>query len=678
VNSAAGDGADAYNEMRNLRVESLSSSATATAIEPTVASAGPANVFSSGEKRDTVLCLVLVLLILVFYNPIVHNGFTKFDDNGYITDNVHVRAGLTWSTVKWAFTSLEGANWHPLTWLSHALDYQLFKLNPVGHHYVNVLLHAGNAVLLFLLLEWATGLTWPSFMVAALFALHPINVESVAWASERKNVLSMFFFLLTMHAYRWYTRNASVGKYLVVAALFALGLTAKPEIITLPFVLLLGDYWPLQRMRFRSSQGPVPSESSAERVEDPIEFQGTSSEKYSNAPTARSFGFLFLEKVPLLVLSAGSAVITVIAQSGGHAVRGASTRVRFGNALVAYARYLGKAFWPMRLAPLYPHPGRFLSNWQILGSAALLVALTAAVLYWGKSNRYLVTGWFWFLGTLVPVIGLIQVGVQAMADRYAYLSFIGIFICVAWAAAEVARQRRLLMIGFTILGVLILGTLGMLTRRQIAYWRDSVTLWRYALNVTQQNYFAHNALGYALVDEGKVDEAISEFAASEALHAYSPSALVAIGIIEQTHGHVHEAMEQYRQSLEASGDANSRAEALGRLCSAFMQTGDYRRAEESCGYALRENPDNSIALISSGLLAERKGDFKLALTRISRAMKAQPTDVGYLLLAQALRQNGQEAEADKAVAEAQKISPNLAEAQRSAAEVLAVAGVKTD
>ncbi len=282
----------------------LSTSAVVSAKELKRVSRPPDLSATSREKRSTILCLLLVLVTLAFYNPVVHNGFTNLDDDLYVVNNPHVRAGLTWDTVKWAFASREAANWHPLTWLSHALDCQLFKLNPVGPHYVNVLLHAVNAVLLFLLLESATGFTWPSLMVAALFALHPMNVESVAWASERKNVLSMLFLLLTMRAYQRYVRQISIKKYLAVFVLFALGLMAKPEIITLPFVLLLWDYWPLRRMGQESFSGEASGISSTAALVEP-----------------RSSSFLVLEKVPLLLLSAGSAVITLIAQSGGHAVR---------------------------------------------------------------------------------------------------------------------------------------------------------------------------------------------------------------------------------------------------------------------------------------------------------------------------------------------------------------------
>ena len=595
-----------------------------------------------------------MLLTLAFYNPIVHNGFTNFDDNSYITDNAHVRAGLTWDTVKWAFTSRDCANWHPVTWLSHALDCQLFRLNPAGHHYVNVLLHAVNAILLFLLLESATGLTWPSFMVAALFALHPVNVESVAWAAERKNVLSMFFFLFTLHAYGWYVRRASVRRYAVVAVLFALGLMAKPEIITLPFVLLLWDYWPLRRMG-----GGLPAEN------------------LPGGLVPRSFSFLFLEKVPLLLLSAGSGVITLVAQRGGQALRDVPAWVRFGNSAVAYVRYLGKAFWPVRLAVPYPHPGRLLPIWEILASAAVLLLSTGLVLRW-RDHRYLVVGWFWFLGTLVPVIGLVQVSTQAMADRYAYLPYIGLFVCVIWGVAETAQERKISAVWLGVPAVLVLFTLGIVSRHQLAYWHDSESLWRHTLSVTQRNYAAHDALGHALADQGRVKEAMVEFNAAESLDAYSAAEMVRFGFYEQTHGHVQEAIEQYRQALDNSPDSNTRAVALNLLGSAFTQMGDIPRAKMSYAYALKENPDNGAALVGSGLLAERDGDFRFAVEQISHAIKVEPTDVGYLLLGQALRRAGHTTEADEAYAQAQRISRDFAQAQQSAAKVLVSVGIKPD
>jgi tetratricopeptide (TPR) repeat protein len=643
---------------------SLSSSATATT--PAGVSRSTLNSLAARERRSTVLCLLLALLTLAVYAPTAHNGFTNLDDDLYITNNSHVRAGLTWATVKWAFTTYDAANWHPVTWLSHALDCELFGLNPAGHHYVSVLLHAVNVILLFLLLESATGLPWPSLMVAALFALHPVNVESVAWAAERKNVLSMLFFLLTLHAYGWYVRRGGgVKRYAVVAILFGLGLMAKSEIITLPFVLLLWDYWPLQRLSVLRSQFPVLSEKPTEQA------------SVIGAAVPRSFGFLFLEKVPLLLLSAGSGVITLLAQSAGHAVRSLPAGVRFGNAVVAYVRYVGKAFWPTRLAVLYPHPGDSLPTWEIVAAAAVLLSITALVLRW-RERRYLAAGWFWFLGTLVPVIGIVSVGEQAMADRYAYLPYIGLSICVVWGLAEAAREWKIPAMWLAALAVLVLLTLGVLTRRQIAYWHDGETLWRHTLSVTERNYMAHGGLARALAKEGRTDDAIAEFNAAESLHSYSVSDMLTLGLYEQNHGHVQDAIAQYGRALVAAEDSKSRAVVLSSLGSAFLQTGDVNRAQMSYTYALQQDSDNGVALVGGGLLAERNGDLALAVSRISRAVEVAPSDVGYLLLEQALRRAERSAEADDAGARARRISQDFVRAQQAAAQILASAGINPD
>jgi protein O-mannosyl-transferase len=639
-----------------------SSAATALDSKTTSVSRPPAGLFVSQQKRTVMLCLVLALLTLAFYNPVVHNGFTNMDDDGYITDNAHIQAGLNRQTVQWAFTSLELANWHPLTWLSHALDYQLFKLKPAGHHYVNVLFHSVNAFLLFLLLESATEWTWPSFMVAALFALHPMNVESVAWASERKNVLSMFFLLLAMHAYHRYVRDSKIKTYSVVFLLFALGLMAKPEIITFPFILLLWDFWPLRRMG-----------------------AGTSSDHLPVISPPRSFSYLLVEKVPLIALSAGSAIITLIAQAGGDAVRSASARVRFGNAVVAYARYIGKAFWPTHLAAMYPHLGRFLPTWQIVASSALLVLLTAAVLLL-RNHRYLTVGWFWFLGTLVPVIGLVQVGVQAMADRYAYLSFIGLFIAVIWTIAEIAERRKIQPAWLAVPAVLVLATFGTLTYKQIAYWHDSITLWKHTIEVTQRNYFAHNAYAYALAQTGQVDAAIAEFNAAESLHSYSSLDMAAVAAYERTHGHVQESLAEYGRALDAAGDPKTRSIVLSRLSSLFLQLGNVTQAKLTCEEALKANARNGSSLMACGLLAEHEGDLKTAAAQISQGMKVEPTDVGYLLLANVLGRSGDIAGAKAAALQAQQLSQKIAKgigqsslrfsvAQQEATTILAASGI---
>ena len=631
----------------------MPSTTLAKAAEPVRASGLPGGSRDLREKRRFILCLLLVLATLAVYNGAAHNGFTNFDDNIYITNNPHIRGGLTWETVSWAFTSRDAANWHPVTWLSHALDYQLFKLNPAGYHYVNVLFHAANVVLLFLLLEIATGATWPSLMVAALFALHPINVESVAWVAERKNVLSMFFFLLTLHAYQRYVRKMSIGRYLPVAGLFALGLMAKPEVITLPFVLLLWDYWPLRRM------GKAVAGAGNSELEK------------------RSFSFLVLEKVPLFLLCIGSAVITLVAQESGHAVHGLSAAMRLGNAVVAYVRYLGKALWPSRLAVLYPHPGRLLPAWEVVASTVLLVTVTLLVLRW-REHRYLPVGWFWFLGTLVPVIGLVQVGVQAMADRYAYLSFIGLFLCVAWGVADLAQRWKIPAPWLVAPALAILAVLGMLTYRQIGYWHDSETLWRHALAVTEKNYTAHDSLARVLAEENRTDDAIAEYKAAGALATYPSSEMVSIALYELAHGRVQDSIEQLKQAVDTAQDDASRAKALAVLGSAFMQRDDVAHARMAFSDALRQDPDNPIALVGSGLLAERDGDNALAVSEISRAVKNQPSDVAYLLLAQALRRAGNISAAADAETQAEHISGDISQARRSAATILDTSGLPND
>ncbi len=616
------------------------------------------------------MSLLLLLVTLALYNPVVHNGFTNFDDDFYVVHNPYVLSGLNWNTVKWAFTSYDAANWHPLTWLSHALDCQLFKLNPAGHHYVSVLLHALNVVLLFLLLQSATGFTWRSLMVAALFGLHPINVESVAWAAERKNVLSMLFFLFALYAYGCYARRESVKRYALVAALFAAGLMAKAEIITLPFVLLLWDYWPLRRL---SIGGGVLGSQFSVLSERPNED--------GMGPVPRSFWFLVFEKLPLFLLAAGSGVITLLAQRSGNAVRtlggNFSARARLANVVVAYVQYLGKAFWPVRLAAFYAHPGDAIPRWEILGAELVLLSLSAFVLRW-RSQGYLLVGWFWLLGTLVPVIGIVQVGEQAMADRYAYLSYIGLFISVVWATAEMARLRRVPSTWLAVPVVLVLATLAVVSHRQIGYWHDSDSLWRHAISVTKDNYRAHDGLARALAKEGRPEEAIAEFRVAQSLREYNASALLDLGIYEQLHGHMREAIEQFERSVNVSTDSKSRAVALSCLGLGFLQLGDLDHARMSYANALRQNPDNSAALVGSGLLAERSGDFASAVARISRAVEVDPSDVHYVLLAQALRQVGRTAEADDASAHAQRISRDFSRAQESAMQVMAAAGIKAD
>ncbi len=434
----------------------------------------------AGKNLNAVLCVLLAAVTTALYIPVMDHPFVVLDDREYVTANPHIHGGLGWSTIKWAFTSTAAANWHPLTWLSHAFDYQLFALNPAGHHLDSVLIHALDAALLFLLLVWVTKRVGPSVAVAALFALHPINVESVAWVAERKNVLSTLFFLLAIAAYVWHAKKPGWRRYLLVAALFAAGLMSKPMVITLPFVLLLLDYWPLER---------TPG-TTLDRTE--------SAPAISNGMPRLPFSSLLVEKIPLLFFSAASAWITLKAQRGAEHTLGESPLgARIANAVVAYASYLGKMLWPARLA-FYPHSVTALPAWQWILSALVLTGVTAFVVAF-RRKRYLMVGWLWFLGTLVPVIGLVQVGEATMADRYAYVPLIGIFIMLAWGLADLAEAKKVRVVWQIVPVVCALVALASISIRQMAYWNSDYDLWSHTLALSETP-LAHNALGVVLMN----------------------------------------------------------------------------------------------------------------------------------------------------------------------------------
>jgi len=610
------------------------------------------SVLESLEKRTMVLCLFLFVVTLAVYNPIAQSGFVSSDDNPYILQNPAVSDGLSWSTVKWAFTTVHAGYWHPLTWLSHALDCQLFGLNPVGHHYVSLLFHAANAILLFLLLLEATGATWPSLMVAALFALHPQNVESVAWAAERKNVLSMFFFLLAMIAYDRCARRGGRRLYAAVAVLFTLGLMAKPQIITLPCVLLLWDYWPLGRM-FSKPTGEQPA-----------------------AVIPRSFSYLVWEKVPLFMLAAIGSAITVWGQRAGGAVRTLaeySLASRLENAVVSYAKYLANTIWPVRLAPMYPHPANLLPVWLVVASAAVLLLVTTLVFLW-PDRRYLAMGWLWFLGTLIPMIGIVQVGEQAMADRFAYVPMIGLLLALVWAITEVTQTKRVSTAGLVTVAGVILATLGTVTYRQLGYWRNGETLWRYTLSVTENNYMAHDTLAMVLGEQRRSDEAIVEFRVAERLHQYPLDQILTLGVYEESTGHPQGAIEQYTRVLQSSTDAKLQSAALMHLGEVYCGLRNYEQAKQSYDSAIRLDLGNVGALYGEGLLAERSGDSALAAQHFSRAVKLQPTDKGFLFLADALRQAGHLGEAKSAEQIAEKISSNFNQARKTVQQTYQIFG----
>ena len=604
----------------------------------------PSALFQSPRQRTVLLSLLLTIVVLVFYNPVTHNRFIRFDDDGYITDNPDVRAGLTWNTVKWAFTTYQQANWHPLTWLSHALDCQLFGLNPAGSHYVNVLLHAINAILLFLLLQSATGFRWRSLMVAALFAVHPINVESVAWAAERKNVLSTVFFLLAMYAYGAYARKPGLSRYAAVAGCFTLALLSKPQVITFPFLLLLWDYWPLHRIRFGHAAEPLAT------VE----------------PGSRSSAtWLILEKIPLFLLSAASAVVTMKAQKAGGAIQKLSQYslgLRFETAVISYLRYIGKAFWPSKLCPMYPHPTRFYPSWQV-GAALIVLALITAFALRARDQKYLVVGWFWFLGSLVPMIGLVQVGNQALADRYAYISFIGLFLMFTWLVADWVKAHRITPAWVVIPAVLCVLALGAVTRRQIGYWHDTESIWRRTLAVTSENYVAEVNLGELLMSEGRNDEAASHFHGALAIRPEGLTANLNLGAYEDRRGNLAAALERYQVVASHAGDAGMRATGYGSLGFVYRQMGQPAKAKECFETALQADGTRSRALIGLGLLAQDSGDFTEAIREYSLALSRQSSDVTNLLLAHALAKQGHADEAKAIYERLSRQSSDLPEAQ---------------
>jgi protein O-mannosyl-transferase len=634
-----------------------------------------AGAFASVKKRRVLAGLILVILTLAFYNPVAHNGFVFFDDSPYILKNPHVQSGLTWANVKWAFSTFYSANWHPLTWLSHALDFQLFGLNPAGHHYVSLLFHTANALLVFIILEPATELWLPSFFVAALFALHPLNVESVAWAAERKNVLSMFFGLLALLAYTKYVRSEKKSVYLAAVIMFALGLVAKPQIIPLPFLLLLWDYWPLKRM-FGDEDARLKSSARQEEPTSAAEAARISKSSTAQRKSCPSRWTLVLEKIPFFILAVGSGVVTLMAQRAGSAVRTVAevpVRARVENSIVSYVRYLGQVFWPVKLAPLYPHPGNSLPMWKVGICAAILLLITTIAIH-RRERPYLLVGWLWFLGALIPTIGLIQVGEQAMADRYMYLPLVGILIGLVWRVRDFAVDRKISK-GLLVIPVAALMALGIATYHQLGHWRDGETLWRYTLSVTPANYMAHDNLAMVLAEEGKTDEAITEFREAEALHQYPAPQILTLGAYEQRSGHVAGAIEQYNKALQSSDDPAVKVAALDQIASAYVQEKDWDRAKVAYENALAISPKDVSALVGTALLAERAGDVGWAVSQLEHATKASPSDVGFLLLSGALRRAGRNSEADTTYAGAQKLSVDFNEAQRVANQIASSFGL---
>jgi len=641
----------------------MSAPATATITKlPEETRAPRSGLFLSPEKRTLPMALLLIAVVVIAYSPVAHNGFLNFDDGTYITTNPHIKAGLTAQTVKWAFTTFEGAHYHPLTWLTHALDCQLFGLDPAAHHEVNVLLHAANAVLLFLLLQTATGFPWRSLFVAALFALHPINVESVAWAAERKNVLSMLFLLLALHTYAAYARQPKLTRYALVALLFAMGLLCKSQIVTLPFLLLLFDYWPLHRLE-GSPADSVPA------TEHPASDAGVLN---GAAPPRASLRWLILEKLPLLALSAACAVVTMKGQKAGGAVTtlaSAGPLLRLETALISYVHYLGKALWPTNLVLLYPQPSQLYPVWKVAAATLLLTLITAGVLR-AHRRRYLAAGWFWFLGSLVPMIGLVRVGAQAMPDHFAYLPFFGLFLMLTWLIADLAKNNRVPAAWLAVPAVAALLVLGSLTYRQLGYWHDSASIWTRTLALTENNSVAHDMLGYYLSDEGHPEEALVHFRAAIAILPGDLDANLGLGAYEHARGNLRAAIEHYQIVARHAAQPILRADAYGNMGSVYRQLGDLAKAKECFQTSNELAPDEPMPIVGLGLVAQKSGDFDEAIRQYSRAMAIQPIDVGFLLIASALDQQGHPDQASAIRERVARVSKDFAAANKEAQSLL--------
>ena len=521
--------------------------------------------FTDSGARTFVLCLFLVIPTLAVYYPVHTHPFFGSDDALYVVNTDALHHGVNWKTIYWSFRTLYMVNWIPLTWLSHALYYSLFGLNPAGHHMVNVLLHAFNAVLLFLVLKHATGYAGRSFMVAALFALHPMNVEPVVWVAELKTMLSMVFFLLALGAYGWYARVPRVSRYLLVALLFGIGLMAKPQIITLPFVLLLWDYWPLRRMVLPGETRPCSTATFIYPVQ--------------------SISWLIKEKIPLLFLCGMDALLTMKIQSGWKFKPPLPSRL--ANAAFSYWLYVRKFFWPSDMAPFYPHLGGLLSAWQLWSAILFLAAITVLVVK-ERRHRYLPVGWFWFLGTLIPNIGLMQVGLQGMADRYAYVSYLGLFIMVCWGVSDWKEQRRVSVAWVASASAVVVLVLTVVTFRQIGYWQDDFTLWEHGAKVIRHNWVAEDNLGAILMNQGKRDEAIAHFLRAAAINPTDSLSNIQIAVDEQKRGNLRETIACYQRALhDGSLAPEDRVKVWINLAVAYRDLGDTGNARQAYDHAMQ-------------------------------------------------------------------------------------------
>jgi protein O-mannosyl-transferase len=591
------------------------------------------------RRTLAMISLALAVLVIALYLPALRNGFVNYDDPDYVTHNANVLQGLNWENVKWAFgTNNPAANWHPLTWLSHMLDVQIFGLTPWGHHLINVLLMAADIVLLFLFLAAATGKLWQSAAVAVLYAVHPLNVEPVAWVAERKQELSLFFMFLTLIAYVWYVKGPGVLRYITVALFFALALMSKVMIITLPFTLLLLDYWPLHR------------------------FSST------------TFLSLVKEKIPLFLLSAAAGWITI----GIHKKEGALTASmplawRLKNAIYSYAVYLWKAVWPTKLAVFYPHPENRLPMWQIAVATIVLLAITALV-WKHRDKKYLTVGWLWYFGTAFPMIGVIQSGRQGMADRYEDLPLIGVFITVIWLAADTLSKFQLSSVTLGAGFAVILVPLIVLTYRQIAFWKDSVTLFSHTVQVTVHNGIAENNLGAAYIELGDPISAFPHFVAAVQAAPDLGSAHYNLGFLLQRQGQLPQAAEQYKLAITHSGDAEEASQSHNNLGVIYLTLNNLPFAKAEFDKAITLNPNEVNSYIARGTMEFQQGKIDDALADFTQASSRTRSPIAFYWLGRAEEAKGDFAHAKGAYQAALQLNPGMQDARARLGSLQALSG----
>ena len=586
------------------------------------------NRSETGYLRQFLICAVLVVVTTAVYYQVCRYNFVSYDDNIYVYNNPHIRAGITPDTIKWAFTTDYSHMYHPLTWVSLMLDWQLFGTNAGGYHLTNLIIHIVNTLLLFIVLKKMTRALWPSAFVAALFALHPLHVESVAWVTERKDVLSTFFWLLTVLAYVRYVKRPKIIGYLLVVVFYAFSLLSKPMVVTLPFVLLLLDYWPLDRFRAK-----------------------------------RSLRRLLIEKIPLFAMVVILSIVTFVYHQQGEStmsLEALSIRIRIYNSLISYMQYIIKMIWPARLAFFYPYLGQNVSVLYAVISAIILPAITIFVLLFSKKHRYLFTGWFWYLGMLVPVIGLVQVGSQAMADRYSYMTLTGLFIIIAWGLPELLGKWPYRKTALGVSMVIVLTVLGICAHRQVSCWKNSFTLFSHALKVTQNNWLAYNNLGVIYDNSGRGAEAIENFKQAVKLKPDFANAPYNLGVAYGKLGRHQEAIEAFKQAIRI--DSNY-AQVHYNLGIAYINLGRWQDAVEACKQAIKIKPNYAEAHYNLGVSYEGLGRYQDAAEAYKQAIRIKPDYAdAYLNLGVTYSELGRYQDEVEAYKQAIKIRPNYAEA----------------